>query len=467
MNFEEISYVFREYDIRGKSGKELNYDFARKLGWAYSEFLNVSKGSWVSVGRDVRLSSDELFSGLVQGLNEGGLNVFDIGVVPTPVLYFSLFELDVAGGVMITASHNPPDENGFKICKGRSTIAEEDIKKLYEIFVNAENPRKEGSVKYVNIKESYKKRLIDEFSELKNSNLKVVVDAGNGAAGPLAVSILSELGIEILPLCCEPDGRFPVHMPDPTLEKNMSDCVRLVSEGGYDLGIGFDGDGDRLGVVDETGKLLFGDRLLVLFSREVLKRNPGAKVVAEVKCTNFLFEEIRRKGGIPIIWKAGHSLIKKKMAEEGALLGGEMSGHFFFKDRYFGFDDALYASLRVLEIASDAKAKGLRFSELLSDLPDLYSTEEIRIPVPEDKKNLIVEELKEELVNADIPGFLIKDVIDIDGIRVNYDHGWGLLRPSNTQAVVVVRLEADSPEGLNLLKRYFLGAVENKLREYS
>lgn len=401
-------------------------------------------------------------------MNEAGLNVHDVGVVPTPLLYFSLFNLPVKGGIMITASHNPPDENGFKICRGKTTISSKDIEELYEIFESAENPSLSGRVEKTDIKEAYRKRLLEEFKGLRGEpRIRVVIDAGSGAAGPVVVSLYEELGVEFEPLYCEPDGRFPYHSPDPTVSKNMAECAVRVKKAGYDLGIGFDGDGDRLGVLDEEGRLVYGDRVLLLFAREVLKNLKGAKVVAEVKCTSYLFEDIRKRGGIPVIWKAGHSLIKKKMAEEDAVLGGEMSGHYFFRDRYYGYDDAIYASLRLLEIVREAKKKGLRFSMLLEDLPDLYATEEIRLPVPEDRKREIVRELKEVLEKMEVPGFKIREVIDIDGIRINYDRGWGLLRPSNTQAVVVVRLEADSEAGLNTLKRYFLGAVESKIREYS
>jgi len=463
---EHLRHVFREYDIRGKAFTELDRDFARQLGWAFGEFLEAPPGSFVSVGRDVRLSSEELFEGLVKGLNEAGLNVYDIGVVPTPLLYYSLFKLNVKGGIMITASHNPPDENGFKICRDQFTIASSDLQKLYEIFTKAKNPHLEGSVVKVDVLNSYRQRMLEEFKDLKEGpRLRLVVDAGNGAAGPVALSIFSELNVDLLPLCCEPDGTFPNHMPDPTVLQNMVECVQMVRKGNFDLGIGFDGDGDRLGVVNEKGELLYGDRLLLIFAREVLQNIKGAKIVAEVKCTGFLFDDIRKKGGQPVVWKAGHSLIKQKMKEEDAVLGGEMSGHFFFADRYFGYDDAIYAALRTLEIASKAKQKGMKFSELLADLPPLFATEEIRIPVPEEHKVRLVEELKDFLSKMEIPGFKMKEIIDIDGIRINYDHGWGLLRSSNTQAVVVVRLEADSKEGLETLKKYFLGSIENRIRQ--
>lgn len=467
MNLEGLKHVFREYDIRGKSFEELDFEFARRLGWAYAEYLKAPEGSWVAVGRDVRLSSEELFKGLCQGLNEAGLNVYDIGTVPTPVLYFSLFVLSVAGGIMITASHNPPDENGFKICKGQATIASEDIEELYWHFKNAKNPLKNGKIEKSDVASAYRQRLLTEFSHLREGpSVKFVVDAGNGAAGPIALTIFKDLGIEFRPLFCEPDGRFPNHIPDPTVARNLQVCSHEVRSVGFDAGIGFDGDGDRLGVVDEKGNLIFGDRLLLLFARDVLESSPGAKIVAEVKCTSFLFEEIKRLGGVPIIWKAGHSLIKRKMAEENALLGGEMSGHYFFRDRYYGFDDAIYASLRFIEIAKKAKKRGISVSDLLSDMPNLYATEELRIPVREDKKVELVEELKSVLLKLDIPGFKLQESIFIDGIRLNYDHGWALLRPSNTQAVIVARLEADSQEGLKTLEKYFLGTVESKIREY-
>lgn len=466
MSLKDLRHVFKEYDIRGKAGVELDFEFARRLGWAFAEFTRANEGAHVSVGWDVRLSSPELRDGLSRGLNEAGLNVYDIGMVPTPVLYYSLWELPVIGGIMITASHNPPDENGFKIAAGKETIASYQVEELYKIFLNAENPRSSGSVEKVDVVSRYQKRLLDEFGQLvKRPELKIAVDAGNGAAGSVALSILERIGCQITALYCEPDGSFPNHQPDPTIPDLMRELSKAVVNEKLDIGLGFDGDGDRLGVIDEKGELLWGDRLLILFERKILKEKPGAKVIGEVKCTNYLFEDVKRNGGIPIMWKAGHSLVKKKMREEGAALGGEMSGHFFFADRYYGYDDAIYAACRVIEILKEAKEEGKNFSSLLEDLPQLYSTGEVRIPVPEEKKFELVDDLKESLERMKIPGFTMIDVIDIDGIRVNFDRGWSLLRPSNTQAAVVLRLEADSKEGLQMLEKYFLGTVEKKIKQ--
>ncbi len=469
MNFESLRHVFKEYDIRGKSGTELNYDFARRLGWAYAEFVNARKSSdWVSIGYDARISSSELKEGLIKGLTEAGLNVFDIGLVPTPVLYFSLFELPVTGGIMITASHNPPDENGFKIAAGKTTISSDEVQKLFEIFCSAENPQNTGEVREVDVISDYKNRLLDEFSGLRELPLlNLALDAGCGAAGPIALDLIKQVGCNVIALGCIPDGTFPIHQPDPTVRDYMKILSDIVVNNGLDFGIGLDGDGDRLGVVDEKGELLWGDRLMLVFARDVLEKKPGAKIVSEVKCSNFLFKDIAERGGVPVVWKAGHSLIKKKMDEERADLGGEMSGHYMFKDRYYGYDDAIYAALRIIEIAKRAKEKNIKFSELFKDMAGLYATGEVRIPVPPGMKFRLVEELKEGLKKLDIPGFKMEEILDIDGIRISYDHGFALLRPSNTQEVVVVRIEADSKEGLELLQRYFLGTVENKIRQLS
>lgn len=461
MDVQQLSHVFKEYDVRGKAGTELNHDFARRLGWAYAEFVGVP-GSYVSVGRDNRESSPELRDGLVKGLTEGGLNVYDIGQVPSPVLYFSLRKLDVVGGIMITASHNPPEDNGFKIAVGKDTIAADEVRKLYGIFTQVDNPGRTGSVKQVDVVPDYRARLLEEFGYLRDLPvLRVAVDAGNGMMGPLAREVLGETGCEVDCLYCEPDGTFPNHRPDPTVPEFMQELSGTVKEKGYDLGLGFDGDGDRLGLVDENGELLWGDRLLYIFSDQVLRDNPGATVVAEVKCTTCLFEFIKNRGGSPVLWKAGHSLIKKKMYEVGALLGGEMSGHYFFKDRYYGFDDALYAALRVVEIAKQLKQQGKKITSILDSMPELYATREIRIACPEKFKVEVVEEISRALKQLEIEGLKQKEIIEIDGLRINYDHGWALVRPSNTQAAVVVRCEADSKEGLEKLR----AAVENKVNE--
>lgn len=461
MNPEQLAHVFKEYDVRGKAHTELTGEFARRLGWAYAEFVGAP-GRYVAVGRDNRLSSPELRNGLVKGLTEGGMNVYDIGEVPSPVLYFSLRKLDVVGGIMITASHNPPEDNGFKIAVGKDTIAADEVRRLYEIFKQVKNPERTGTVVEVDVTADYKARLFEEFGYLKDLPvLKIAVDAGNGMMGPLAREVLSEVGCELECLYCEPDGTFPNHRPDPTVPELMQELSGTVREKGYELGLGFDGDGDRLGLVDEKGELLWGDRLLYIFSDQVLRENPGATIVAEVKCTTCLFEFIKKRGGNPVLWKAGHSLIKKKMHEVGALLGGEMSGHYFFRDRYYGFDDALYAALRVVEIAKQMKREGKKITSILESMPELYATREIRIACPEKFKVEVVEEISEELRKLDIDGFKQKEIIEIDGIRINYDHGWALVRPSNTQAVVVVRCEADSKEGLEKLR----SAVENKVNE--
>lgn len=464
MDLQALQDVFKAYDIRGKAEEELDSGFARRLGWAYGSYLKFPVGKYVSVGMDNRLSSPMLKEGLIKGLNEAGLNVYDIGVVPAPVLYFSLRKLSVVGGFMITASHNPPDENGFKVAVGKDTLAAEEVEELYSHFLKAENPGNSAAVVDVDVIENYVSRLLEEFNYLSSEDypvLKVAVDAGNGTAGPLAKRVLTEVGCEVTCLYCKPDGTFPNHQPDPTVPELMKDLSERVSGSGLDLGLGFDGDGDRLGVVDENGKLLWGDRLLYIFADDVLRENPTAKVVGEVKCTGCLFDFVRKRGGEPIVWKAGHSLVKKKMLEEDAVLGGEMSGHFFFRDKYYGYDDALYTALRVVELTKKVKQHGGNFSDLLGGLPELYSTREIRIPCPEKVKFELVEELSKAVRQLEIEGFKKKEIIEIDGIRVNYDRGWALIRPSNTQAVIVVRCEADSKEGLKKLR----GKIEHLVKQ--
>lgn len=433
--------VFREYDIRGIAGRDLSPEFAHCLGRAYAKYISgrtpvaSRKYLTVSVGRDCRLTSDAYAEALVRGLTEGGLDVIQLGVCPTPLTYFSVFEHDLDGGIMVTGSHNPADYNGFKTCVGRDTIHGhqiQEIRALMEKLNSGEDfasPRT-GKVVDLPIIPGYWEYLIKNALPLKNK--KIVIDAGNGTASTVAPELFRRLGAEVFPLFCELDGRFPNHHPDPTVPENLKDLVKKVLEVKADFGLAFDGDSDRLGVVDDQGKILFGDEMMILFSRSILEKLPGSTIISEVKSSHKLYTDIAARGGKPIMWKTGHSLIKSKMKETQAALAGEMSGHIFFADRYFGYDDAIYAALRVYEIACHAPGP---LSSLLVDLPVTVSTPEIRVDCEEEKKFALVEETKKTLAAH-------YKVNDIDGVRVEFGDSWGLVRASNTQPVLVLRFEA-------------------------
>ena len=444
--------IFREYDIRGVADQDYDERFARTLGLAYATRFGKDGVKRVSVGRDCRVTSDKYAEALKDGLLAGGLDVVDIGMTPTPLTYFSLFHLDVDGGIQVTGSHNPPEHNGFKICVGKTTIHGTQIQELRAIIERGEfRDAERGSEESYAIIPAYQKHLAEQFGTLPRK-LTVVVDSGNGAAGPVAPAVVEALGCETTALFSEPDGRFPNHHPDPTVEENMRDVIAAVREGGADVGVAFDGDADRVGVVDETGRILWGDEMLILFSREILKHTPGATVVSEVKCSQRLFDDIEANGGRAIMWKAGHSLLKAKMRETDAALGGEMSGHIFFADRYFGYDDAIYAACRMLEVVAKS---GRPLSELLSDLPTAVNTPEIRVDCPDDLKFTIAEKAKERFRKDEY------DIIDVDGVRVRFPEGWGLIRASNTQPVLVMRFEATTPAKL----AEYRGIVERTLAD--
>ncbi|MDI6743130.1 MAG: phosphomannomutase/phosphoglucomutase, partial [Smithella sp.] len=388
-----------------------------------------------------RLSSDTYRNFLIKGLNAAGINTIDIGLCATPMLYFSIRHLRVGGGVMITGSHNPPEFNGFKICIGHSTIYGDNIQKLRKIMESGKYAKGIFKKQQKDISKEYENYLFDRIKIKKK--IKIVVDGGNGVGGHFALPLLERYGCEIIPINCEPDGNFPNHFPDPTVEENLTELIKLVRKHKTDLGISFDGDADRLGVISDTGEIIWGDKLLLLFARQILKKNPGAVIIGEVKCSQVLFDDIKKNSGKPIMWKAGHSLIKAKMKEEKALLGGEMSGHFFFADRYFGYDDAIYAALRLLEILSQT---GEKISELFSDVPKTFSTPEIRVDCPDSKKAEIVNKIKKHFRN--VPG-----IVEIDGIRIPFPDGWALVRSSNTQPVIVLRFEATSKASLQRIRK--------------
>lgn len=445
------THIFREYDIRGIVGPQLDDAAVAVLGRAIGTFFRQNSARRIAIGYDARESSPRFCRLLTEGFNLSGLDVTLIGRVPTPVLYHTVFTKDVEGGVMITGSHNPPDHNGFKICLGTSTLYGSQIQEIKQIALSGKFADGEGTAENLDVLESYCSDIISRVSFGKRA-LKAVVDGGNGMGGVTAVPVYERLGVELIKLFVEPDSTFPNHHPDPTVTENLQDTIRAVRESGADLGIAFDGDGDRIGVVDENGRIIWGDELMVPLSRSILAENQGATIIAEVKCSQNLFDDIERHGGRPIMWKAGHSLIKAKMKETGAALAGEMSGHIFFADRFYGFDDATYAGARLLEILSKTDKK---LSELLADLPETFSTPELRFDCSDDTKFDIVSRIAEHFSATN-------EVITIDGARILFDHGWGLVRASNTQAVLVLRFEADSADNLAAIR----ARVEAKVEEF-
>lgn len=444
--------IFREYDIRGIAGDNITEETAELIGKSFGKMVLEKGGKTVSVGRDCRKSSPSYSKAMISGITSTGLNVIDIGLVTTPMMYFSIFSLELDGGVMITASHNPKEYNGFKLSVGKDSLFGEDIQKIREIAIEGDFPTGSGEVEEKDILEDY-------LGYLQNNvrvkpGIKVAIDCGNATVGLTGPEILRRLGCEVLGLYTELDGNFPNHHPDPTVEENLRDLKKAVIDNGCDLGIAFDGDGDRLGVVDNNGEIIWGDMLVLVYAREILRENPGATVIGDVKCSSRLFDAVRNAGGKPVMWKTGHSLIKSKIKEENAALAGEMSGHIFFNDRFFGYDDALYAALRLLEILSKSDKP---FSGLFSDIPAAYSTPEIRIECREDIKFDIVTKVKENLRDK-------YEVIDIDGVRVEFPDGWGLIRASNTQPALVLRFEAQSGQRLEEIRSLVEGELE-KVRQ--
>jgi len=438
MNFNPK--VFREYDVRGVVGTDLNDDFVRELGKAIGTYAGNKGVKNMTLGRDCRLSSEGYRSALMEGLLSTGINVTDIGLCATPILYYSIRNLKMDGGVMITGSHNPPEFNGFKICVGPDTIYGDQIQELRAIMETRDFRSGAGEKNTTDVSKSYGDYIFQNVRVKKGLN--IVVDAGNGVGGLFALPLLERYGCLVTPIYCDVDGNFPNHFPDPTVPENLKEAISRVRANGADCGIAFDGDADRIGVITDAGEILWGDELLLLFSRFILKENPGAAIIGEVKCSNRLFDDIAEHGGRPIMWKAGHSLIKGKMKEEKALLAGEMSGHLFFADRYYGYDDAIYAAMRLLEILSSS---GEKLSKLLADVPHVFNTPEIRVDCPDSIKFKVVDALKDHFRGK-------MDIIDIDGVRIPFTDGWGLIRASNTQPVLVLRFEAQSQSRLNEIR---------------
>lgn len=426
--------IFREYDVRGVAGRDFDAVFAEQLGRAYGTLVVERGGRVVCLGRDCRLSSALYARALASGLQDTGCRVLDLGICPTPLVYFAIFHWGLDGGIQVTGSHNPPEYNGFKICLGTQALYGEEIQAIRRRIEAAAFRQGRGTIEARPVVPAYLAHVAANVGVLARP-LRVVVDAGNGTAGPIAPALYRRLGAEVEELFTDMDGRFPNHHPDPTVEENISALIAAVRASGADLGLAFDGDADRLGVVDQHGRIVWGDELLVLYARDVLARHPGATVVSEVKCSQRLYDDIAARGGKAIMWKAGHSLLKAKMRETGALLGGEMSGHIFFGERWYGFDDGIYAGARLLELVARA---GRPVAELLADLPPVCSTPEIRVDCPDRVKFAVAERVRERLRAAG------HELIEVDGVRVRFPHGWGLLRASNTQPVLVLRFEADT-----------------------
>jgi len=442
--------IFREYDIRGVADTDLTDDVVRNIGRAYGTYILRNGGRKVTVGRDVRLTSPRIQKAFIDGVLSAGCDVIDVGQLPTPVLYYSIVRFNADGGVAVTGSHNPIEYNGLKLCRGLGAIYGDDIQKLRSMIETGDLESGSGSLS--------REDPIPDYIDMVKSRAKIdrpltiAIDAGNGCASEIAPKIFSDLGCEVIPLFCEIDGRFPNHLPDPTIPKYMEPLIAKVREVEVDFGVGYDGDADRIGVVDGNGKIIWGDRLLALYARDVLSRMPGSKIIFDVKCSQGLPEYIESHGGVPVMWKTGHSLIKEKMKEEGAPIAGEMSGHMFFADDYFGYDDAIYASVRLAGIVSSS---GGKLSELMEDIPEYVSTPEVRISCPDEEKFQVVEDLKNYFRSR-------YDVIDVDGVRVLFGDGWSLIRPSNTQPVLVLRFEAKTKGRLLEIAEI----VKDKLSEY-
>ncbi len=445
--------IFREYDIRGIAEVDFNEQEVRLLAKAIGTYLQNHGRSLAAVGHDCRLTSDAYSKQIIQGLRDTGCDVVDIGVCPTPIFYFAINHLATGGGVMVTASHNPPEYNGFKLCLDLDSIFGREILKIRDIINSQSFKKGRGSLSQADAITPYKEFVKNNISLTKP--LRVGVDAGNGTAGVVAVPVLKDLGCEVHDLYCDMDGSFPNHEADPTVLKNMTDLIALIKEKKLDLGIGYDGDGDRIGVVDETGNIVYGDKLIILFAREILSRKPGAKFISEVKCSKVMYDDIKKHGGTAIMWKTGHSLIKTKMKQEKAELAGEMSGHIFFADRYLGYDDAIYASCRLLELIADS---GKSLSELLIDIPETFTTPEIRVECPDDEKFELVARVTDYFRTR-------HDIVDIDGVRVLFDDGWGLVRASNTQPALVLRFEAMTEKRLDEIRTLVENAVEKHKKQ--
>ncbi len=442
------SNIFREYDIRGVVDVDLTSDLVEKIGRGFGTHVKSKGGKSISVGRDVRPSSKGYSKSFIDGILSTGLDVIDIGEVPTPVGYFSLFHCNTDGGVIITASHNPSEYNGFKLNVGKSSIYGKEIQEVRKIIESEKFESGNGKCEEADVVTPYIEMIKSKIKIKKELN--VAVDAGNGMGGFLGPLLLRELGCRVTELYCELDGTFPNHHPDPGVEKNIQDLIKTVNEKSLDLGIGFDGDADRIGPVDNLGRIVRGDQLVAIYSRDVLRKTGEQKILFDVKCSLALIEDIQKHGGIPFMWKTGHSLLKSKMKEVDSPFAGEMSGHMFFADEYFGYDDAIYAACRLCRIISETD---LKFSDIVDSLPHYFSTPEMRVKAKEEEKFQIVSKLQDYFRKE-------YEVIDIDGVRVVFPDGWGLVRASNTQPALIIRAEAKSQDRLEEIKNLIMGKVK-------
>lgn len=433
-------HIFREYDVRGDADRDLTDAVVETIGRSYGTWLLDRGFSRMSIGGDVRLSTPRIRAALTRGVLAAGVDVIDVGTLTTPMLYWSLHHLDLMGGIMITGSHNPPNMNGLKLCWDKATLWGDDIQAIRRIADSGKFRTGQGALTHQSIPDAYLSMLKSRFQPFPR-RFHVVCDSGNGAAGPFARRFFELLGCDCTELYGTPDGRFPNHHPDPQKRENLQDLIVRVRETGADAGFAFDGDADRIGVVDERGEVIFGDRLMALYWREIMEEHPGAEAIIEPKCTMALAEEVERLGGRPLFWKSGHSVIKAKMREIGAPFAGEYSGHMFFADEYYGFDDSFYAAGRVLRILAKT---GRKLSELMSSIPLYPTTEEARIDCPDEEKFDVVSRIREKALK-DHQG------LTHDGIRILYPGGWGLIRASNTQPVITVRCEGRSQEDLELI----------------
>jgi phosphomannomutase/phosphoglucomutase len=439
----ELETIFRKYDIRGVYGEDLTDQAAERIGRAFGAYIRERGVDKAVVGMDNRTSSPRLKAAVIKGICSAGADVVDIGTVITPIFYYSTIRMGIPAGIMVTASHNPAEYNGFKVQFGERTLYGPELQEIRKLALKGSPRHGTGRCEQRPVADAYIGMIADKV-RLGQRKLKVVVDAGNGTAGLFAPAVFERLGCEVIPLYCDSDPAFPHHFPDPTRVDNMQDLIRSVKGHNADLGLGFDGDGDRLGVVDETGEIIWGDKLMVLFWREILPRYPGTDAIVEVKCSDLLVDEIRKLGGKPVFYKTGHSLIKAKMKEMNAVFTGEMSGHMFFADEYYGYDDAVYAAARLLRILSNSDRT---LHELLADLPQSYASPEIRVPCPEQEKAFYVKKARREL------GRIASGIVDVDGVRARFEDGWGLVRASNTGPELIVRYEGRSMEAGHRIKQ--------------
>ena len=451
--------IFKAYDIRGIIGKTLDAGIARDIGRAFGSAVRAKGEKAVVIGRDGRLSGPELAKALAEGLQSAGVDVIDLGVVATPVLYLATHVLDTQSGIMVTGSHNPPDYNGFKMVLAGEAIYGETIQALHQAIAEGRFTEGAGSYRTHDIAAAYQKRIVDDVKLARP--MKIAIDCGNGVAGAFAGDLYRALGCEVIELFCDVDGNFPNHHPDPAHPENLQDLIKCLRETDAEIGLAFDGDGDRLGVVTKDGQIIYPDRQLMLFAKDVLTRHPGEQILYDVKCTRHLAPWITQNGGQPLMWKTGHSLVKAKMRETGAPLGGEMSGHVFFKDRWYGFDDGMYAGARMLELLSREKDP----SALLNALPQSVSTPELQLKLEDGESFPLIAKLQAE---AKFPGS--DQTISIDGLRVEYPDGFGLARSSNTTPVIVMRFEAESQQALERIqgefKRVILDAKPDAVMPY-